>query len=111
MTSFKKIDEFCDRAMARMDELGDDAIQAMRNTPEAKARQAAMRARFAASEKRAAARREAGKAAAVAAASGFALGQMVRTRTGVVATVTSIDGSVIALDNGKRFAATMLTAA
>lgn len=111
MAKFSKINSFCDRAMARMDELGDEALRAMRNTPEAKARQALNAEKRRAYNARLDAKYAAGRAAAVATAAAFSIGQTVRTMRGEIATVVGIEGSAVALSNGKRFAATTLTAA
>lgn len=111
MAKFSKINSFLDRALDRMDDLGDDAIQAMRNTPEAKARQAEMRAKIENDERRSMQRLVQARAEAADVARGFAIGQSVRTRRGDVLQVVAIEDRAVTLSDGRRYAATMLTAA
>ena len=109
MTSFKNLNTIADRAMARMDELGDAAVEAMRSTPRALAGQAAWAAKGAVSTKRRIAKLEDGRVLA-AANNTFIIGQHAKTRRGQIGTVMSIDGGHVTLDIGK-YAASMLTAA
>lgn len=109
MTSFKNLNTIADRAMARMDELGDAAVEAMRSTPRALAGQAAWAAKEVASAKRRIAKMENGRALA-ATNNPFTIGQQAKTRRGQIGTVMSIDGGDVTLDIGK-YAASMLTPA
>ena len=111
MAKFSKLNGSLDRALARMDELGDEQLQAMRNTPEAKAAQAANRAKIEAAERRAEQRRVQARAEAADVACGFSVGQSVRTRRGEVLEVAAIDDRTVTMTNGQRYAATMLVAA
>lgn len=114
-TSSKNLNRIADRAMARMDALGDDAIQAMRSTPRALAMQAENAAKRRAAAKRADAKQAKARAASIA-ANTFAVGQTVRSARlmgadFMVAVVTAVEGSTITLDNGRKFAASAFVAA
>lgn len=115
MAKFQKINELCDRAMARMDELGDEEIQRRRNTPEAKALQAEMSRKFVVASKRAASKLEADRKAAVAAAqSAWNAGDRVVTRRGDTGVVVAIDGANLVIDfdgTVRKFAAAMVRVA
>lgn len=117
MTKFKKLNVILDKAHDRLDQLeaqGVD-IQAMRNTPQAKERQAAMARKIAASEKRAAAKHEANRSAVIAnAAANWNVGDAIITRRGDRGVVTAIEGMNLVCDfdgTSRKFAASMVKAA
>lgn len=115
MAKFQKINDFCDRAMARMDELGDAEIQRRCNTPEAKVRQAAFAKKLASANKREAAKLEARRALATTKAqAAWNIGDAVVTRRGERGVIAAIDGWNLVLNiDGKtrKFSASMVTPA